>query len=71
MISINDLVKLVARIAKKQIKINNVPGPVGVMGRNSDNTLINKVLNWQPDEDLEYGLTRTFEWIKTQWHLKK
>jgi nucleoside-diphosphate-sugar epimerase len=71
MISINDLVKLVARIAKKQIKINNVPGPVGVMGRNSDNTLINKVLNWQPDEDLEYGLTKTFEWIKTQWHLKK
>lgn len=66
MISINDLVKLVAGIAKKEIIIKNVPGPVGVMGRNSDNNLIKQVLNWQPDEDLEYGIKQTYDWIKTQ-----
>lgn len=63
MISINDLVKLVASIAEKEITIINVAGPVGVMGRNSDNTLINQVLNWQPDEDLEYGIEKTYTWI--------
>lgn len=66
MISINDLVKLVAGIAEKKIIIKNIPGPVGVMGRNSDNTIIKQVLNWQPDEDLEYGIGQTYKWIKTQ-----
>jgi nucleoside-diphosphate-sugar epimerase len=63
MISINDLVRLTARISGKEITIVNVKGPVGVMGRNSDNTLIQKVLDWQPDEDLEFGIKRTYEWI--------
>ncbi len=69
MISINDLVKLVAGIAEKEIIIKNVPGPVGVMGRNSDNTLIKQVLNWQPDEDLEYGIKQTYNWIRKQTEL--
>jgi GDP-D-mannose 3',5'-epimerase len=66
MISINGLVKLVAKIAEKEITVNNVPGPVGVMGRTSDNTLIKQVLNWQPDENLEYGMEQTYKWIKSQ-----
>jgi len=66
MISINDLVRLTARISGKEVTIINVKGPVGVMGRNSDNTLIRKVLDWAPDEDLEFGIKRTYEWIKPE-----
>lgn len=66
MISINDFVKLIAKVANKEVTINNIPGPLGVMGRNSDNTLIKKLLNWQPDENLEYGITQTYNWIKQQ-----
>jgi len=64
MISINNLVMLVATIAGKKITINNVDGPVGVMGRNSDNALIKNVLGWQPDDDLEFGIRKTYEWIE-------
>jgi len=66
MISINDLVKLIAKLANKNIQIHNVPGPMGVMGRNSDNRLIKEKLNWAPDEDLEYGLTQTYNWISSK-----
>lgn len=66
MISINDLVKLIARIAGKDIRIKNIPGPLGVRGRNSDNTLIQRVLAWAPDNNLEYGMTQTYNWIQEQ-----
>lgn len=65
-ISINNLVKLVAKLVDKDVKIKNVPGPVGVMGRTSDNTLISKMLNWIPEENLELGLTKTYLWIKNE-----
>ena len=39
--------------------------PKGVNGRSSDNTLIKKVLGWEPSISLESGLRSTFEWIKT------
>ena len=63
MISINDLVKLTARISGKEVTIVNIKGPTGVMGRNSDNTLIRQVLDWAPDDDLEYGIEQTYEWL--------
>lgn len=63
MISINDLVRLIADIAGKDIQINNVPGPVGVAGRTSDNTLIKSKLGWSPEDNLEYGLAKTYAWI--------
>lgn len=66
MISINDLVRLIARIAGKIINIKNIPGPMGVMGRNSDNTLIKEKIDWAPNEDLESGLMETYAWIKQQ-----
>lgn len=66
MISINELAMLIAKIGKKKISIKNVPGPLGVMGRNSDNTLIESQLNWKPNEDLEYGLRETYNWIKSK-----
>jgi nucleoside-diphosphate-sugar epimerase len=66
MISINDLVLLIAKIAGKDIKINNIDGPQGVMGRNSHNDLIKGVIGWAPRDTLEYGLEKTYAWIKSQ-----
>jgi len=71
MISINDLVLLIASLTNKKITISNISGPVGVMGRRSDNTLIRTLLGWSPKEDLEYGLTKTYHWINEQLMLGK
>ena len=66
MISINDLVQLIGKIANKPVSIANIPGPVGVMGRTSDNTLIRQVLDWAPPDSLEIGLEKTYQWIRSQ-----
>lgn len=71
MISINDLVLLIAKLNNKSVTIHNIPGPMGVMGRNSDNRLIKETIGWQPKEDLETGLIKTYEWISEQIRLKK
>jgi nucleoside-diphosphate-sugar epimerase len=71
MISINDLAFLIAKITNKNISIQNIDGPMGVMGRNSDNTLLKKTIGWAPNENLEYGLLKTFAWIKTQLEIDK
>lgn len=65
-ISINELVHIIAKIAGKNISIANVPGPLGVMGRTSDNKLIKEKINWEPDENLELGLEKTYQWIQKQ-----
>jgi GDP-D-mannose 3', 5'-epimerase len=66
MITINDLVKMVAAVADKVIKIKNIPGPTGVRGRNSDNKLIKEKLNWAPSQPLVEGISQTYEWINSQ-----
>lgn len=66
MVTINHLVEIVARIAKKKITINHIPGPEGVRGRNSDNKLINEVLGWAPSSSLYLGLSATYPWIESQ-----
>lgn len=63
MISINDLVLLIAKLHDKNVYIKNILGPLGVMGRNSHNKLIRSAIGWAPGEDLEYGLTQTYRWI--------
>lgn len=69
MISINNLVLLIAKLNGKNVSIRNVDGPRGVMGRNSDNKLIKETINWAPDEDLESGLIKTYKWIDEQIQL--
>jgi GDP-D-mannose 3', 5'-epimerase len=66
MVTVNDLVQLISRIAGKPVDIVNIPGPVGVMGRTSDNTLIRQVLDWAPPDSLEAGLEKTYRWIQSQ-----
>lgn len=66
MVSINDLAKMVMEIANKGMSINHIPGPVGVRGRNSDNTLIKEKLDWEPTEPLREGIEKTYQWIAAQ-----
>lgn len=64
MISINELVDIVATLAKKTIgKRYDVTKPQGVRGRNSDNSRLRQVLGWEPSVTLEKGLEATYEWI--------
>ncbi len=71
MVSINQLARIVMEIAKKPLQINNIPGPLGVRGRNSDNHLINQKLGWKPSRPLTEGLTATYNWIQLQVIEKK
>jgi nucleoside-diphosphate-sugar epimerase len=68
MISINELVMLIAQLVNKPVNIHNIDGPLGVMGRTSDNTLIQQVLGWQPPDNLELGLVELYNWIELQRH---
>ena len=66
MVTINQLAGIVADIAGIKITVNHIPGPMGVRGRNSDNTRLREVLKWEPQLTLEEGLERTYPWIEKQ-----
>jgi GDP-D-mannose 3',5'-epimerase len=66
MVSINQLADMIAEIAGIRIVKKHVPGPQGVRGRNSDNNLLRKVLDWEPEISLEEGLAQTYSWIEAQ-----
>ncbi len=66
MISINGLVDMVADIAGKKIKKKHIEGPLGVRGRNSENTFIQEKLGWAPDYSLRKGMEKTYTWIEEQ-----
>ena len=67
MISINDFAKMVINISGKNISIKNIDGPIGVNGRNSDNTLIKEQLGWAPSRPLREGMEKLFKWIQEQF----
>jgi nucleoside-diphosphate-sugar epimerase len=76
MITVNELVALVASIAGKKIrKRYDLSKPQGVRGRNSDNTKLRAVLGWEPQTPLEQGLEKTYRWIQGELigagHLKE
>ena len=66
MITINQLADMVAEVAGVRVEKVHIPGPQGVRGRNSDNTRLRQVLNWEPQISLEDGLARTYSWIEQQ-----
>lgn len=66
MISLNDFAKMVIDISGKNLTINNIPGPLGVRGRNSDNHLIQEKLGWTPSTPLRKGVEKTYAWITAQ-----
>ncbi len=67
LVSINELVDSVEEIADVNLKRRyNLQAPKGVNGRNSDNTLIQKIFGWEPSTRLRDGLERTYRWIYDQ-----
>jgi len=63
--SVNDLVNVVAKVAKKKININYIDGPVGVESRNFSNEKIYS-LGWKAKYNLEDGIKKTYPWIEKQ-----
>jgi GDP-D-mannose 3',5'-epimerase len=64
LVTINELVTIVETIAAVRLKRRyKLDAPVGVRGRNSDNTLIQERIGWQPTISLEEGLEKTYRWI--------
>jgi len=63
-VTIEQLGKLACSFTGKEMPLKEVPGPEGVRGRNSDNTLIQKVLGWAPSTTLKEGLKKTYDWIQ-------
>jgi GDP-D-mannose 3', 5'-epimerase len=67
LVTISELVDIVAGIAGIAVeRHHDLTAPQGVRGRNSDNTLIQRELGWQPSIPLERGLERTYRWIHDQ-----
>lgn len=71
-VTINQLVDLAEEFAgiKLQRKYK-LDAPKGVNGRNSDNTLIKKLLDWEPNTSLRTGLERTYHWIYDQYKARE
>ena len=63
MVTINELVDTVAKVAGKTVEKNHIDGPLGVRGRNSNNDLIREKLCWDYSQTLEEGIRKTYSWI--------
>jgi GDP-D-mannose 3', 5'-epimerase len=67
MVSINQLIDIVQDIAGITVEREyDLSAPLGVRGRNSDNTLIREQLGWEPSIALREGLEQTYSWIYDQ-----
>lgn len=77
MVTINDLAQLTINLSGKDLEIKNIfgkkfeekygfPCPTGVQGRNSDNRLYRKKMNWEPKHSLADGIRDTFNWVSLQ-----
>lgn len=77
MISINDFAKMAIKISGKNLSIHNIDGqeffdkyghkcPIGVNGRNSDNTLYEEKVGWRVSQPLIKGMEETYNWIEEQ-----
>jgi nucleoside-diphosphate-sugar epimerase len=68
MVTVNQLVDIVEDIAGVKLRRRyDLNAPKGVMGRNSDNTLIRSYLGWEPSIPLRAGLEKTYAWIHDQY----
>ena len=66
MVTINELVRITAKVAQKSIGRKHIDGPLGVRGRNSNNDLIREKLDWDYTMTLEDGIRKTYDWINTR-----
>ena len=66
MVTINELVRIAAKVAGKSIGRDHIDGPLGVRGRNSNNDVVRRELNWDYSQSLEEGIRKTYNWISEQ-----
>jgi nucleoside-diphosphate-sugar epimerase len=72
LVSINELVSIVEEIAGVKLEREyDLGAPKGVAGRNSDNTFIREVLDWEPNTPLRDGMAATYAWIAEQYAARK
>jgi len=72
LVSINDLVSIIEEIAGVKLHRNyDLTAPKGVAGRNSDNTMIKSILEWEPNTPLREGMKKTYSWIEQQYADRK
>jgi nucleoside-diphosphate-sugar epimerase len=72
LVSINELLSKIEKIAGVKLdRKHDLNAPLGVAGRNSDNTFIKKVLKWEPGTTLNKGLAETYAWITQQYKKRK
>ena len=72
LISVDDLVAIAEDIGKVKLKRNyKLDAPKGVAGRNSDNTMIRRILKWEPSTSFREGLAKTYAWIEQQYYDRK
>lgn len=66
MVTINRLAEMIGEQAGKTISLNHIEGPIGVKGRNSENSLVKKSIGWSPKISLSEGLAQTYKWIESE-----
>ena len=72
LVSVNELVDIVEEIAHTKLhREYDVTAPRGVAGRNSDNTMIQSILHWEPRTPLREGMAKTYAWIAEQYASRK
>jgi len=72
LVSINQLVSMIEEIGDVKLeRTHDLSAPQGVAGRNSDNTMIQEVLDWEPDTSLRNGMIQTYNWIAQQYNDRK
>lgn len=64
LVTVNQLVDMVCDASgKKLTKEHDLTKPQGVRGRNSDNSLLREIIDWEPQISLKEGIGRTYQWI--------
>jgi nucleoside-diphosphate-sugar epimerase len=72
LLSVNELLDHVEAVAGVKLERRyKLDAPKGVVGRNSDNTMIKKVLGWEPAIPFKVGIKPTYEWIESQYNARK
>ena len=66
MVTINRLAEMISENAGKSVSLEHIDGPIGVMGRNSENTLVTESIGWSPKVSLSEGLAKTYQWIESE-----
>jgi nucleoside-diphosphate-sugar epimerase len=72
LVSVNELANLAEQLGGVKLKRKYIlDAPKGVAGRNSDNAMIKRILNWEPRIPIRQGLATTYRWIEQQYHDRK